>query len=78
MNTAIRTIKLLQIKVKLCGDKIPARFKNTPQIWVPGMCFGFWSVFLHSTKCFGFWSVYWFIGSVLSLPATVVDVFLLM
>lgn len=28
MNTTIRTIKLLQIKVKLCGDKIPARIKK--------------------------------------------------
>ena len=51
MNTAIRTIKFLQIKVKLCGDKIPARFqKHAPDL-------GPWDVFwilervLVSRKC---------------------------
>lgn len=51
MNTAIRTIKSLQIKVKLCGDKIPARFqKHAPDL-------GPWDVFwilervLVSRKC---------------------------
>lgn len=51
MNTAIRTIKFLQIKVKLCGDKIPARIqKHAPDL-------GPWDVFwilervLVSRKC---------------------------
>lgn len=51
MNTAIRTIKFLQIKVKLCGDKLPARFqKHAPDL-------GPWDVFwilervLVSRKC---------------------------
>lgn len=51
MNTAIRTIKFLQIKVKLCGDKILARIqKHVPDL-------GPWDVFwilervLVSRKC---------------------------
>ena len=47
MNTAIRTIKFLQIKVKLCGDKIPARFqKHAPDL-------GPWDVFW-TGACTGF------------------------
>ena len=78
MNTAIRTIKLLQIKVKLCGDKILARIqKHAPDL-------GPWDVFWILELIFAFYKVFWILervlvlGSVLSLPATVVGVFLVM
>lgn len=59
MNTAIRTIKLLQIKVKLCGDKILARIqKHAPDL-------GPWDVFWILELIFAFYKVFWILERVL-------------
>lgn len=59
MNTAIRTIKLLQIKVKLCGDKIPARIqKHAPDL-------GPWDEFWILELIFAFYEVFWILERVL-------------